>query len=98
SVEEIIPESAYESSYCGLNNGQIRLSNLKNTIRVEWYNGSNVKVGEGPVLNNVGPGTYYAKCFNGNCYVQTFPLTLTDKDFSIHSDAVVITQPSCNRA
>lgn len=98
SVEKIIPAANYRSAYCGLSNGRISLSNLKNTIKVEWYNQANVKVGEGETLADIPPGNYRALCYNGNCYVETFPVTISNINLSINAGGLSVTQPSCNLA
>jgi len=81
---------------CGKNNGSISITaDFKNIINFEWYNSNNQKIGVGPVLKNVGPGTYYAKGFNGICFARSVDFFLYDVSPAINSVNVTTKNPSC---
>ncbi|WP_423147159.1 gliding motility-associated C-terminal domain-containing protein [Rubrolithibacter danxiaensis] len=81
---------------CGLNNGSIKLDELRNVLLVEWYNSSDVKLSEGAELKNVGPGTYYAKCYNGSCRIRSPDFILQNVNPSISAQSLNVKQPSCS--
>ncbi|MXV52879.1 T9SS type B sorting domain-containing protein [Pedobacter sp. HMF7647] len=83
---------------CGLNNGSIRLDNLHNVLLVEWYNNNsqNTVIATGEELQNVGPGTYFAKLHNGACQIRSPSYTLTNVTPAISANSLTVTQPSCS--
>ncbi|WP_420477368.1 hypothetical protein, partial [Noviherbaspirillum sp. ST9] len=80
---------------CGENNGSIKLLNLMHVLKVEWFNDQNQKVGEGSEIKNLGPGTYYAKASNGNCYTRSQNIKLENSVPIIHDQLLQIIRPSC---
>jgi gliding motility-associated-like protein len=68
---------------CGLNNGSVTLKNLKNINQVSWYDGNDRFIKTGNILDGIGPGVYYAKCFSGSCSARSMNFTLTNFDLEI---------------
>lgn len=82
---------------CGNKNGAITLPDTyyKHMIKIEWYNSKDEKIGEGPSITGLGPGTYYAKGFNGDCFAKSTIFFLNDVSPTIIDVNKVVTQPSC---
>lgn len=84
---------------CFKNNGSITLQNLKNVIGVDWYNDQNQLVQSGgATLVKASVGTYYAKCYNGNCFAQSIPVTLTSSNPGIDDSGLQKVNASCDAA
>ncbi|QEM08658.1 gliding motility-associated C-terminal domain-containing protein [Mucilaginibacter rubeus] len=84
---------------CFKNNGSITLQNLKNVIGVDWYNDQDHLVQSGgPKLEGVGIGTYYAKCYNGNCFAKSIPITLTSSNPGVDDSGIQKVNASCDAA
>lgn len=84
---------------CFKNNGSITLQNLKNVIGVDWYNDQDQLVQSGgPKLEGVGVGTYYAKCYNGNCFAKSIPITLTSSNPGVDDSGLQKVNASCDAA
>jgi gliding motility-associated-like protein len=84
---------------CFKNNGSITLQNLKNVIGIDWYNDQNQLVQSGgATLVKVSVGTYYAKCYNGNCFAQSIPVTLTSSNPGIDDSELQKVNASCDAA
>ncbi|WP_413669544.1 gliding motility-associated C-terminal domain-containing protein [Mucilaginibacter sp. Mucisp86] len=84
---------------CFKNNGSITLQNLKNVIGVDWYNDQDQLVQSGgPKLDGVGIGTYYAKCYNGNCFAKSILITLTSSNPGIDDTGLQKVNASCDAA
>lgn len=84
---------------CFKNNGSITLQNLKNVIGVDWYNDQDHLVQSGGnKLINASVGTYYAKCYNGNCFAKSIPITLTSSNPGIDNSDLQKIDASCDAA
>ncbi|SEO92367.1 gliding motility-associated C-terminal domain-containing protein [Mucilaginibacter gossypiicola] len=84
---------------CFKNNGSITLQNLKNVIGVDWFNEQDQLVQSGgPKLEGVGVGTYYAKCYNGNCFAKSIPVTLTSSNPGVDDSGLQKVNASCDAA
>lgn len=84
---------------CFKNNGSITLQNLKNVIGIDWYNDQDQLVQSGgPKLDGVGVGTYYAKCYNGNCFAKSILITLTSSNPGIDDSGLQKVNASCDAA
>ncbi|UOE50491.1 gliding motility-associated C-terminal domain-containing protein [Mucilaginibacter sp. SMC90] len=84
---------------CFKNNGSITLQNLKNVIGVDWYTDQDQLIQSGgATLVNVGIGTYYAKCYNGNCFAKSIPVTLTSSNPGIDDSGLQKVNASCDAA
>lgn len=84
---------------CFKDNGSITLQNLKNVIGVDWYNEQDHLVQSGgPKLDGVGVGTYYAKCYNGNCFAKSIPITLTSSNPGVDDSGLQKVDASCDAA
>ncbi|MES2652212.1 MAG: gliding motility-associated C-terminal domain-containing protein [Bacteroidota bacterium] len=81
---------------CGQNNGSLEIINIKNSLKVEWYTNNDVKVGEGTKIENLPPGRYYAKIFNGKCYTTSpYPVDLTNVEPRFTTTNLKVQQPGC---
>ncbi|WP_316811645.1 gliding motility-associated C-terminal domain-containing protein [Pedobacter heparinus] len=80
---------------CGLNNGTIKLLNLRNVLKVEWFNVLDEKVGEGAEVNNLPGGRFYAKVYNGKCFVRYNDVYLENSSFTVIDQDLKVTQPTC---
>jgi len=84
---------------CFKNNGSITLKNLKNVIEIKWYNDQDQLVQSGGnKLINAAVGTYYAKCYNGNCFAKSIPITLTSSNPGIDDSGIQKINASCDAA
>ena len=82
---------------CGKNNGSIAIKDSVNTLKIQWFDANNQMVGSGSKINNLGPGNYYARAFNGNCSSQSAVYELYDLEPQIIAQNVKITNPSCGK-
>ncbi|SMD00371.1 gliding motility-associated C-terminal domain-containing protein [Pedobacter nyackensis] len=80
---------------CGLNNGSIKLLNLIHVLKVEWFNTRDEKVGEGIEISGLGPGRYYAKAYNGKCFVRYNEVDLINSKPIINDQNLIVSQPGC---
>lgn len=80
---------------CGRANGVIELVNTTHLLKVEWYNDSDVKVGEGIKIEHLPPGVYYAKGYNGKCYTISDEVTLMNVEPQFNTTMLNIQQPGC---
>ncbi|WP_184546758.1 gliding motility-associated C-terminal domain-containing protein [Mucilaginibacter sp. FT3.2] len=71
---------------CGHDNGSITIKNLKNVTTVSWYKSDGQFLKNGPVLDGVGPGVYYAKCFSGLCSASSENFQLRNFNPVINTD------------
>ncbi|MDB4922651.1 gliding motility-associated C-terminal domain-containing protein [Mucilaginibacter sp.] len=82
---------------CHQNNGVIAIEASQYVLKMEWYDKNNVKVGDGSTVRGLGPGTYYAVGYNGNCKYQSGFYDLYDIEPLIFDPYVSIVQPSCGK-
>lgn len=82
---------------CGKQNGAIELleSGYKNILNFTWYNSKNEKIGEGPILKDIGPGTYYVNGYNGGCFTRSEDIYLADISPTIADVDIKKTNPVC---
>ena len=82
---------------CGQNNGSIEVINTryKHILRFEWYNSNNEKIGEGPLIKNLKPGTYHAIGFNGLCFTRAMDIVLYNIQPQIFDTNIQLLNPSC---
>ena len=83
---------------CGGSNGKLELANPLNLLKVEWYNSNDEKVGEGLSIENLPPGEYYAKGYNGKCYaLSPSKVTLFNAEPEFITTNLKIQQPGCDK-
>lgn len=81
---------------CGKSNGMIELTRVIHTLKIEWYTLAGNKIGEGSKIENLAPGRYYAKAFNGKCYTQTMSIDLLNIEAPlIHDNKLIKQNPGC---
>jgi gliding motility-associated-like protein len=80
---------------CELNNGSITLKNLKNISLISWYSDNDQFIKNGNILDDVGPGVYYAKCFSGSCSARSMSFTLTNFDLKISDYNLIKNNAHC---
>ncbi|RZA12616.1 MAG: hypothetical protein EOP02_29930, partial [Proteobacteria bacterium] len=74
------------------------ITQYKNIQNFEWYNLNGVLVGKGAKLTGVGSGSYYAKCFNGNCTIRSASYTLSDIQLVVNDQNKNVSFPTCTTA
>lgn len=99
TMPEFLTVGGYQATQtnpsCSANDGTLKLSQLKHVIQVEWYNEQDQKVADGQEARNLAPGRYYAKGFNGQCFVRSANFILVRSTIVISATQINITQPGC---
>ncbi|SMC73386.1 gliding motility-associated C-terminal domain-containing protein [Pedobacter nyackensis] len=82
---------------CGESNGKLALANPANLLKVEWYDSNDVKVGDELSVENLPPGEYYAKGYNGKCYTLSPKVVLFNVELEFVTTDLKIQQPGCGK-
>jgi len=83
---------------CGESNGSLALTRTMHLMKVEWYNRQGEKVGEGNKVDNLPPGEYYAKGYNGKCYTTSpYYVTLFNVEPIFNSTNLKTQHPGCGK-
>lgn len=104
SSQYTIPYIAIDHNFvvspsCGLNNGSLRvITTTKQVLKIEWYNSNGEKIGQGNEVDNLGPGTYYARGINGKCSTNSQSVIIFDSSVTIDDRKIQIINPACNAA
>jgi len=80
---------------CDKDDGSLRMNEMKHVLKIEWYNNSDQKIGEGMEVSKLAPGRYYAILSNGNCSLRTADVFLARPKIEVLDVQVDIKQPTC---